>query len=53
MPGETKHGIECSQFEALLSEAIDGKLSGSPRENEIFEAHARVCAKKSSLLLTW
>src|SRR6267142_3038312 len=46
MPGESKHGIECSQFEALLSEAIDGKLSGSRSEgeNESFEAHARVCA---------
>ncbi len=50
MPGETKHGIECSQFEALLSEAIDGKLSGSPRENESFEAHARVCAICGPLL---
>src|SRR5437867_2766257 len=50
MPGESKHGIECSQFEALLSEAIDGKLSGSPRENEIFEAHARVCAICGPLL---
>ena len=29
MPGETKHGIECSQFEALLSDAIDGQLTGA------------------------
>src|SRR5580765_3014526 len=52
MPGETKHGIECSQFEALLSEAIDGKLGGShrERENESFEAHARVCAICGPLL---
>jgi len=50
MPGETKHGIECSQFEVLLSEAIDGKLSGSPRENEAFEAHARICAICGPLL---
>jgi len=50
MPGETKHGIECSQFEALLSEAIDGKLSGSPKENESFEAHARICAICGPLL---
>src|SRR5258708_5588606 len=42
MPGETKHGIECSQFEALLSEAIDGQLSGASKLS--FEAHARVCA---------
>ena len=50
MPGETKHGIECSQFEALLSEAIDGKLSGSSKESESFEAHARVCAICGPLL---
>ncbi len=42
MPGETKHRIECSQFEALLSEALDGQLSGSRKES--FEAHGRVCA---------
>src|SRR5438552_168518 len=42
MPGETKHGIECSQFEALLSDAIDGQLTGARKQS--FEAHARVCA---------
>lgn len=50
MAGETKHGtgpggqgsgIECSQFEALLSEALDGQLSGATKEG--FEAHRRVC----------
>src|SRR5215470_4580843 len=41
MAGETKHGIECSQFEALLVEALDGELSSSARES--FEAHARMC----------
>ena len=52
MPGETKHGIECSQFEALLSEAIDGKLGGSRKqsEKESFEAHGRVCAICGPLL---
>ena len=40
MPGETKHGMECSMFEALLSEAIDGQLSAS--RMQIFEAHGRV-----------
>ncbi|MFY9561937.1 MAG: zf-HC2 domain-containing protein [Terriglobales bacterium] len=43
MPGETKHGMECSQFEARLSEALDGQLSGSRNEKASFEAHARVC----------
>ena len=48
MPGETKHGIECSQFEALLSEALDGHLSGSDKET--FEAHGRICAICGPLL---
>ena len=42
MPGEIKHGIECSEFETLLSEAIDNQLSGARKQS--FEAHARACA---------
>lgn len=42
MPEETKHGMECSQFDALLSEAVDGQLTGARKQS--FEAHARVCA---------
>jgi len=48
MPGETKHGIECSQFEALLSDALDGRLSGSRKES--FEAHGRICTICGPLL---
>src|SRR5882672_3522013 len=48
MPGETKHGIECSQFDALLSEAIDGQLSDSRKQS--FEAHGRVCTICGPLL---
>jgi hypothetical protein len=48
MPDETKHGIECSQFEALLSEALDSQLSGSRKQS--FEAHGRVCAICGPLL---
>jgi hypothetical protein len=49
MPEETKHGVECSEFEALLSDALDtdfrdnqGRLSSALRER--FEAHRRVCS---------
>jgi len=48
MPGENKHGIECSQFEAVLSEALDGQLSGASRET--FEAHGRICPLCGPLL---
>jgi hypothetical protein len=41
MPDETKHGIECTEFETLLSEAIEGQLTGARKEG--FEAHRRVC----------
>jgi putative zinc finger protein len=41
MPEETKHGIECSEFEALLSDALEGNLT--PARQESFEAHRRVC----------
>jgi hypothetical protein len=49
MPEETKHGVECAEFEALLSDALDtdfrdneGRLSAALRER--FEAHRRVCS---------
>src|SRR5271165_1154976 len=43
MPGETKHGVECIEFEALLSDALDdqGLLTGARKAS--FEAHRRVC----------
>jgi Putative zinc-finger len=44
MPGETKHGIECTEFEALLSDAIDGDGQLTPARKQRFEAHRRVCA---------
>jgi len=44
MPEETKHGIECTEFETLLSEALDGDGQLSPARKESFEAHRRVCA---------
>ena len=44
MPEETKHGIECTEFEALISEAMDGDGQLNPARKESFEAHRRVCA---------
>jgi hypothetical protein len=53
MPEETKHGVECAEFEALLSDALDtdfrdneGRLSSARKDNikESFEAHRRVCS---------
>src|SRR5216683_8425399 len=43
MPGETKHGIECTEFEALLTDALDGDGQLSPARRESFDAHRRVC----------
>jgi hypothetical protein len=42
MPGETKHGIECTEFESLLSDALDGGQL-SPARRQSFDAHRRVC----------
>jgi hypothetical protein len=42
MAGETKNGMQCAEFDALLNEALDGTLAGPRLES--FQAHARVCA---------
>jgi hypothetical protein len=44
MPEETKHGIQCTEFEALLSEAMDGDGQLTSAQKEGFEAHRRACA---------
>jgi len=44
MPDEFKHGVECAEFEALLSDALDGEGQLSPARKQSFEAHRRVCA---------
>src|SRR5713226_4364610 len=41
MPGETKNGMQCGEFEALLSDALDQVLTGARLET--FQSHARVC----------
>jgi hypothetical protein len=48
MPGETKNGMQCSEFDALLNEALDSSLTGPKLET--FQAHARVCAMCGPLL---
>jgi hypothetical protein len=48
MPGETKHGIECTEFEALVSDAVEGTLS--PARKQSFEAHSRVCENCGPML---
>jgi hypothetical protein len=42
MPDDTKHGANCTEFEALLSDAIEGRLTGASQES--FDAHRRMCA---------
>jgi hypothetical protein len=41
MPDHTKNGMPCSEFESLLTDAIDGVLTGTGLER--FQGHARVC----------
>lgn len=43
MPGETNNGMQCNEFEAVLFDALDQKLTGGKLER--FRAHARACAK--------
>jgi hypothetical protein len=48
MPGETKNGMQCGDFDALLIDALDGTLTGPKLEG--FQAHARACAVCGPLL---
>src|SRR5215831_3528426 len=41
MAGQGHNGMQCSDFDALLSQAIDGTLSGE--RLQAFEAHALEC----------
>jgi hypothetical protein len=47
MLGETKPGMQCTEFDALLADAIDGTLNGQRRE--LFEEHKAVCAACDTL----
>ena len=42
MPDETKNGMQCAEFDALLNDALDATLTGLKLER--FQAHARICA---------
>src|SRR5580765_7017216 len=48
MKEKEQNGIQCSEFDALLSQAIDGTLSGE--RLAAFEAHGRVCQPCGPLL---
>ena len=48
MAGESKNGMQCAEFEALLSEVVEQTLSGSRLES--FQAHAQACAVCGPLL---
>ncbi|MBZ5596800.1 MAG: zf-HC2 domain-containing protein [Acidobacteriia bacterium] len=48
MPGESKNGMQCAEFDLLLSEVLDETLSGDKLEK--FQAHGRVCPVCGPLL---
>jgi Putative zinc-finger len=48
MAAENKDGMQCSEFDALLTEALDQRLSGEKLES--FQAHARGCPTCGPLL---
>ena len=48
MPDHTSNGMQCNEFDLLLSDALDGVLSGSGLDR--FQAHARVCKACGPLL---
>ncbi len=47
MPGKPNHGMLCSEFDALLTQALDGTLAGEKLER--FHAHASACPVCGSL----
>jgi hypothetical protein len=42
MPDQTSHGMQCHEFDSLVSDALDGVLTGSKLDT--FQAHARTCS---------
>jgi hypothetical protein len=48
MSGEAKNSMQCAQFDALLSEALDGNLN--EQKLGILQAHSRSCAACGPLM---
>src|SRR5271168_678773 len=42
MPDQTSNGMQCHEFDGLLSDALDGVLTGA--QLNAFHAHARTCS---------
>src|ERR1700683_5196424 len=42
MPDQTNHGMQCHEFDSLLSDALDGVLTGV--RLDAFQAHSRSCS---------
>jgi hypothetical protein len=42
MPDPTSNGMQCHEFDGLVSDALDGVLTGSKLDT--FQAHARTCS---------
>jgi hypothetical protein len=42
MPDKTSNGMQCHEFDSLLSDALDGILTGAKLDT--FQAHARTCS---------
>ena len=48
MPDHTSNGMQCNEFDLLLTDALDGVLTGTGLDR--FQAHARVCRTCGPLL---
>jgi hypothetical protein len=48
MPDHTSNGMQCNEFDLLLTDALDGVLSGAKLDR--FQAHARICGTCGPLL---
>src|ERR1700733_7441825 len=48
MPDQTSNGMQCHEFDGLLTDALDGVLTGLQLDR--FQAHARACSVCGPLL---